>query len=181
MKLALQVVFVLAACLAEFAATGRAEDFKLEEGFVSFFNGKDMTGWMIGDVSLDGKAETPGKRFRVSEGNLVTDGDLSNGCRIYTAKKFIKDFHIKFQFQPGAGCNNDLLIAGVKFDLRPKKIKQLKVDEWNDFEIIRIGTKLELKCNGQSLRDATVDGGGTTLLLRAENGPIQFRRFRFKE
>ena len=51
-----------------------ADDFKLEPGFTLLFNGKDLSGWKLkGGDSLEGKTESPTKRFVVIDGNLVID------------------------------------------------------------------------------------------------------------
>jgi len=75
-------------CLFTFLAApvvaNAADDFKLESGFTLLFNGKDLSGWKVapnkdkdksGD-SLEGKAESPTKRFVVTDGVIVIDGNL---------------------------------------------------------------------------------------------------------
>ena len=39
------------------SSTGLADDPKIEEGYVSLFNGKDLTGWRLGGTKLDGKTD----------------------------------------------------------------------------------------------------------------------------
>ena len=62
----------LAGLLALDGSAGRAaDDFKPEEGFVSLFNGKDLSGWRYGKEDLSGKTETADKRFTVENGIIV--------------------------------------------------------------------------------------------------------------
>ena len=89
--------------------------------------------------------------------------------------------HIKFDYMPGKGCNNDLFLRGVKFDLKTGDVKNIKMDEWNEFEIIIVGKKMELKNNGEVQKTATVNKESGPLGIRAEFGPIQYRRLRVKE
>ena len=91
------------------------------------------------------------------------------------------DLHIKFEFLPGKGCNNDLMIRGVKFDLKTGDVKNLKEGEWNQFEIIVKGKSVEFKNNGETQRKGTAKMDSSPLGVRAELGPVQYRRFVVKE
>jgi hypothetical protein len=159
-----------------------AGKYQLEPGFTPLFNGKNLDGWKTksGD-SLEGKTEAFQGRFKVIDGNLVIDPKVKGDVTINTAKEFSKDLHIKFEFLPGVGCNNDLFFRSIKFDIVPKAIKGLKLDEWNEFEIIARGDKVEYKCNGVTQRTATAKMASSPLGIRAEFGPIQIRRIRVKE
>ena len=160
----------------------RADDFKLEDGFTLLLNGKDLTGWKTtkGD-SLDRKSEAYNGRFKVADGLLMLDPKVKGDVRIETQKEFAKDVHIKFDFLPGEGCNNDLFLRGLKFDLKKPDVKNLKEGEWNTFEIEIAGDKAEFKCNGETIRTDTVKDKGSVFGLRAEFGPMQVRRMRVKE
>src|SRR5262245_63472880 len=92
-------------------ATAAADDFKPEPGFELIFNGKDFTGWKtVGTkdkpgVSLDGKAEAFGGRFKAKDGELVIDPKVKGDVRIETAKEFAGDVAIRFEFFPDEKCN----------------------------------------------------------------------------
>lgn len=170
-------------CLGEPApATAASEKFELEQGFSLFFNGRDLTGWETKQgQSLESKAEAFNQRFRVSEEKLVIDPKVKGDVIIQTTKKFAKDVHLKFEFLPGAVCNNDLFFRGIKFDIVKSNVKNLKEGEWNELEIIVTGDKAEFKCNGQTQRTAPAKSDATPLGIRAEFGNIEFRRMRVKE
>lgn len=176
--------WLLAACLvfALSSSEARADDFKLEPDFTLLFNGKNLDGWKTRNgEALDGKTEAANGRFKVSDGHLVIDPKVKGDVVINTAKEWGKDVHIKFEFLPGPGCNNDLYFRGLKFDLKKSDVKNLKEGEWNEFEIVVRGDKAEFKCNGETLRTANAKAGNTPLGLRAEFGPVQLRRIRIKE
>ena len=124
------------ALLAPASHSGAVDDFKIEPGFTPLLNGKDLTGWKVrkGGESLDGKTDAAKKRFTVKEDVLVIDPKVSGDIWIDTAKDLTGDVHIKFDYMPGKGCNNDLFLRGVKFDLSTADVKNMKFDEWNDFE-----------------------------------------------
>jgi hypothetical protein len=162
---------------------GAAEDdFKPEEGFTLLLNGKDLTGWKekTGGASLDGKTSAYLGRFAMKGDVLVIDPKVRGDVRIATERKFDGDVHIKFQYKPGKGCNNDLFLRGQKFDIKTPDVKNLKEGEWNLFEIAITGNKIEFRNNGEVQRKSTVKNTPTVFEIRAEFGPIEFRRMRVK-
>jgi hypothetical protein len=162
--------------------SGAADDFKPEPGFTLLFNGRNLSGWKVrGGDALEGKTETKNARFKVADDCIVIDAKAKGNMVIDTTREFGKDVHIKFEFLPGAGCNNDLYLRGLKFDLKKPDVKNMKEGMWNEFEIILQGNKAEFKCNGEVQRTATATMPSTVLGVRAEFGPIQIRRIRFKE
>jgi hypothetical protein len=174
-------LLLIGSVLLALASAAHADDFKLEEGFTPLFNGKDLTGWKEkkGGVSLDGKTEAYKGRFTVKDGILVIDPKVRGDVRIMTAREFSGDVHLKFDYKPGKGCNNDLFLRGQKFDIKTPDVKNLKEDEWNSFEIIIKGDKMEYRNNGEVQRTAKVKNDSSTVFeVRAEFGPIEFRRMR---
>ena len=155
---------------------------KLDPGFTSFFNGKDLTGWKLraGGASLDGKTETDKKRFQVVDGDLVIDGKSRGNVVIDTQKAFSGDVHVKFEFQAGKGCNNDLYFRGLKFDIKAGGVKNLKEGEWQQFEIVVQGKKVEFKCDGEVQRTQNAKNDSSPLGVRAEFGAIKYRGFQSK-
>jgi len=159
------------------------DDFKLEPGFTLLFNGKDLDGWKEkkkDGAALDGKTEAFKGRFKVADSKLVIDPSVKGDVVIETQKAYGKDVVIKFEFKPSKGCNNDLWFRGVKFDLYIKVCKNMKDDEWNQFEIISTGDMLEYKCNGETQRTNKTKVESTPFGIRAENGPVEIRRVRIK-
>ena len=172
----------LACCTLLAVATGRADDFKPEDGFTPLFNGRDLTGWKTEKgESLDGKTEAYNGRFKAADGVLTIDPAVKGDVKVFTARELGKAVHIKFDFKPDAKCNNDLFLHGLKFDLKKPDVKNLKEDEWNSFEIVITGDKAEYRNNGETLKTVSVKGKATGLGIRAEFGSMQVRRLRVKE
>jgi len=147
-----------------------------DEGFVSLFNGRDLTGW-IGAT----------KGYAVEEGAIVC---LKKGGGNLYAKKEYSDFHLKFEFRLTPGANNGLGIrtpTGVNAayqgmelqildnsapkyaNLKPyqfhgsvygvvpaKRGHQKKVGEWNRQEVIAKGGHITVILNGATIVDADV-------------------------
>src|SRR4051794_37915610 len=165
---------------------GAAEEFQLEPGFTLLFNGKNLDGWKEASgkkEALDGKTEAYKGRFKVVEGKIVYDPAVKGDLYIETVKEFGKDVHIKFDFNPGPKCNNDVFLRGTKFDIIPgnKENKTVKEGEWSTFEIVVTGDKLEHKINGATVRTSKAKTTSSPLMLRAEFGSIEVKNIRAKE
>src|SRR5436853_73055 len=108
---------ILATTVAGGAAQGDGD-------FKPIFNGKDLTGWETKTKtpeSLDGKTEAYKGRFKVADGMLTIDPKVKGDVWIQTASDLPKgkDVHIRIEFKPGKGCNNDTFFRGNKFDIAP--------------------------------------------------------------
>lgn len=172
-----------------------------EEGFVSLFNGKDLTGWEYGPVpvskkpiseTLEGKTATKDGVFEVSDGLIVASG--KRVAALYTAKQFNKDFQFKLEFRQKTDKlkdNSGIYIRGPQLQLDAvteggltgvfKKLTKFKPGDWNEIEITVSGTEAICKCNGEVIgRPMTVPETGT-IGLQSEYGEFEFRRIRIKE
>jgi len=147
-----------------------------EEGFVSLFNGRDLTGW-----------EGSTKGYVVENGVILCKKE--GGGNLWTAKEF-SDFHFKFEFRLTPGANNGLGIrmapnahaayqamelqilddsASKYAKLKPyqyhgsvygvvpaKRGHQKKVGEWNRQEVIARQGRIQVILNGTTIVDADV-------------------------
>lgn len=173
---------LFATSLAVIESAKAADDFKLEPGFSLVFNGKDLTGWETKPgTALEGKTAAFDGRFTVRDEMLVVDPKVKGDVIIQTTKKFAKNVHLKFDFLPGTGCNNDLFLRGIKFDIKKEDIKNIKFDEWNSFEIVITGDEAQFLSNGEVQKKTSAKAEPSPLGIRAEFGAIQFRRIRVKE
>ena len=175
-----------------------------EEGYVSLFNGKDLSGWEYGAVppvknpppreKLEGKTRTSDGVFLVEGGILVATGKKVRA--LYTTKQYNKDFHLKFEFRASADKprdNSGLFIRGpqLQLDATNKKgsltgtfrnIKDFKVGGWNEIDVIVKGTEAICRCNGELIRKKPMRIPATgTIGLQSEYGKFEFRRLRIKE
>src|SRR5437763_474620 len=75
------------------------DDFKLEAGYISLFNGKDLAGWRYyKETDLTGKTETADKRFRVVDGIIIAEE--GKGIKdLYTVKAYNTEFNLKMEFR----------------------------------------------------------------------------------
>ncbi|MCI0701165.1 MAG: DUF1080 domain-containing protein [Planctomycetia bacterium] len=184
MRVLSSVLIAFATC----AIVSAADDFKPEPGFKLIFNGKNLDGWQTKaskknekPESLEGKTEAFGKRFVVKDGELVVDYKVKGDRYIETVHQYSGDFTIRFDFKPGEGCNNDLLLLGTKFDIRAGEkggLKGVKVGEWNKMEIVVKGGSADFNVNGAKAATQKTKGNKGPFIIRAEYEPITFKNIR---
>ena len=115
------------ACLAILPA--RAEEWTPEPGFVSLYNGKDLTGWGYRDKeqkileTFDGKAEASDGRYTAKPGILVVNAhDTAKGPRIrqlWTTREFPKNFILKIEFRAAVNADSGIFTAPTTTSRRP--------------------------------------------------------------
>ena len=136
-------------------SVGLADDFKTEDGYISLFNGKDLTGWRLGGTKLDGKTETKNKKWHVDNETIIIDG--GGGGDIYTVKEFNQDFHLKLEFRAAKGADSGLFIRGPQLQVRdyPRAGPYNKVKfndfDWNELDVTVRGGVVTTTVNGKTL------------------------------
>jgi len=163
-----------------------------EEGFVSLFNGEDLTGW-TGDT----------KGYRVEDGKIVLDPKRGGG-NLYTVGEY-GDFDLRFEFRLTRGANNGLAIRaplsgnpayeamelqildntapkyknlkpyqfhGSIYGVVPAKRGYLKpIGEWNFEEVIARGPHIKVILNGTTIVDADIDKAGMPKTMDGRDHP----------
>lgn len=144
-----------------------------ESGYISLFNGKDLSGWVYkgSKEDLAGKTETADKRFAVENGAIVARE--GKGIRdLYAAGSFDKDFQLRLEFRASIKSDSGVYIRGSQLQVRdyirrnerPQLKGKFKDDDWNPLEIsVRAGVVVS-KVNGKTLTDAD------SLELAVKNG-----------
>jgi hypothetical protein len=161
-----------------------------EEEFKSLFNGKNLTGWRYpgkNGASMDGKTQTPDKRFEVKEGAIVTHS--GTGLRdLYTNLEYNSEFHLKLQFRASFRAEGGVSIRSKQLPVRDypnagpyKNLKHFKYRAWNDLDILIKGNVAECRCNGEVLENALRISAMGQIGLQSVVGKVEFRNVRIKE
>jgi len=163
-----------------------------EEGFVSLFNGRDMTGW-TGDT----------KGYSAVNGRIVLDPKHSSG-NLFTVNEY-GDFILRFDFRLTPGTNNGLAIRspltgrpaydgmeiqildhkapkykdllpyqfhGSIYGVVPAKHDYLKpIGEWNSEEVIARGPNIKVILNGTTIVDADIEKASTPKTIDGKDHP----------
>lgn len=185
------ISFVLFSFHATSADSAR-DDFTVEAGYTALFNGNDLTGWRLGDESLEGKVETADRRFAAKDGAIRIEG-AAKIEDLYTVREFNGDFTLKFEFRAAARANSGLYIRGMQLQVRDyatvgpyTKLKNFQEGGWNAIEVIvktdaATGKSVaECTCNGELLEKSLPIPPKGGIGLQSETGRLEYRRIRIK-
>jgi hypothetical protein len=130
-------------------ALGGADDAKLEAGYVSLFNGKDLTGWSYkgSKEKLAGKTRTADGRVVVEDGVIVMKAKDIDGKsaikELRTSKEYARGFHLKLEFKASLKSDSGVYVRGPQLQVRDfirrgeqKHLKKFVDDGWNTLDII---------------------------------------------
>jgi hypothetical protein len=170
------------------ARRGRAGgEVPVEEGFISLFNGKDLSGWRLGQEPLDGKTETADHRFAARDGAIAIQGAAPIED-LYTVREFGRDFVLRLEFRAGPRANSGLYNRGKQLQVRDyptigpyKTLKQFRNGGWNAIEVTVRRETAECTCNGEMLEKALAVPPKGGIGLQSETGQIAYRRIRIQE
>jgi hypothetical protein len=193
--------FCCALLCAAFAATAVwAAEFKPEPGFVSLFNGRDLSGWCYRDgakfdekvaVAFDGKTAADDNRFSAKEGVfIVHPREPRKAQKIWTTREFPKNFVLKLEFRAEVNADSGIFIRKPQLQCRdylvagPDKYKTLKKyrpQDWNEIEIVVKNGVARCTCNGEVLEEELKLPETGPIGLEADRGQMEYRRIRIKE
>lgn len=190
MKLLPPLLAVLLCPLALFA-----DDWKPEAGFVSLFNGKDLTGWHYKEEAnniLDGKTEATDGRYSGKDGIFtVHPHDAAKGPRlrqIWTVQEFPKDFILRIEFRAAVNADSGIFLRKPQLQCRDylvagpyKALTKYKPQEWNEIEVVVKDNVARCTCNGEVLEEAFKLPPTGPIGLEADRDQMEYRHIRIKE
>ena len=184
---------LLTALLFSVVVAVRAEDFTPEPGFVSLFNGKDLSGWgYVCGEKFDGKTEARDGRYSAKDGCIVVnDFDEKKGPRIrqmWTTQEFTKDFILKLEFRASVNADSGIFLRKPQLQCRDylvagpyKDLKQYKAQDWNVIVVEVKDGVAHCTCNGEVLEDALKLPATGPIGLEADHGQMEYRHIQIKE
>jgi len=128
------------------------DPFTPEEGFVSLFNGRDLTGWgyrptseedkanatrwqasdpdaaawpfVTAPVRFDGRSVTPDGRFAAIDGRLVvtTPPEYRKIQQLWTTREFSEDFVLKLEFRATPNADSGVYLRGPQLQCRDYRL-----------------------------------------------------------
>jgi len=188
---------ILTALLA-LAVLGRTADFKPESGFISLYNGKDLTGWGYRDKeqknleTFDGKTEASDGRYTAKgEALVVNPHDEARGPRLRqlsTTKEFPKNFVLKIEFRAAVNADSGIFLRKPQLQCRDylvagpyKELKKYKPQDWNTIEVTVKDNVAHCECNGEVLEAALKLPASGPIGLEADRGQMEYRHIQIKE
>jgi hypothetical protein len=172
--------------------TARADDFKPDPGYVSLFNGKDLTGWSYRygqTISFDGKTESNDARYSADNGILIVHPRTPREIRqLSTTRDFPKDFNLKLEFRAAVNADSGLFIREPQLQVRDylvagpyNDLKKYKAQDWNLIEVTVRGGVAHCVCNGEVLEDALPIPATGPIGLEADRGQMEYRHIEIQE
>ncbi|TDU70563.1 uncharacterized protein DUF1080 [Prosthecobacter fusiformis] len=188
-------------------STTQAEDFTPEPGFISLFNGKDLSGWCFREKTkkdnpnpgtilekFDGKTEAGDVgRYFAKDGILTVsfpnEMDKLTG-QFYTVQEFPKNFILKMEFRAGVNADSGIFIRKPQLQCRDylvagpdayKTLKNYKPQDWNQIEVtVKDGVAL-CTCNGEVLEAALALPATGPIGVEGDRGQMEYRHIQIKE
>ncbi|MFV1968329.1 MAG: DUF1080 domain-containing protein [Pirellulaceae bacterium] len=192
------IVTIATSCLLSAPCVSVAAE-KPEEGFASLFDGKTLDGWHLMN----------GAKFVAEDGVIKLNGGLGwlRSDKEYSGFVLRLEFRFMKARQDGgiflrsntAGENwpsrkyevqveNTVRMAkifGAEHELNVELTQKVlkPTGEWNEYEITLVGSKLEVRLNGELVSTSDTAGNLTRgyLGLQAEHGFHEYRNFRIKD
>ena len=188
----------------------QADDFKPEEGFVSLFNGKDLTGWgyrataprkgapkpgaplfveVRADQSFDSQTESTDGRYRAINGRLVitTPAEGRRIQALWTTREFPEDFELRLEFRATPNADSGVYLRKPQLQCRDflvagpyKDLKKYKPQDWNELVVVVKGGVAHATCNGEVLEAALKLPATGPIGLEGDRGQMEYRRLQIK-
>jgi alpha-L-fucosidase len=192
-----------------YAVVKRAETFS-GGGFVSLFNGRDLTGWRFRDPD-------PQKRcWNVDHGILSTSFTKGHSTDLVSESSY-QDFVLRYEYRINPGANSGVYLRGC-YELQindevgntlppdmgngalyriaaPSKSASRPANEWQEVEATVIGERVTVVLNGEKVHDNVLLGepiskhggvdrspeGSGPIVLQSWEGSVAFRNLRIKK
>ncbi len=189
-------LFCSVATVALFAAGCSSSAFKPEPGFVSLYNGRDLTGWGYsssnGFTSFNGMTEASDGRYTAKgEALVVNDHSPAKGPRfrqLYTSQEFPKNFILKLEFRAEVNADSGIFLRKPQLQCRDylvagpyKTLKNYKPQDWNEIVVVVKDNVAHCTCNGEVLEAAFKLPLTGPIGLEADHGQMEYRRIRLQE
>lgn len=163
---------------------------KHEPGFVSLFNGKDLTGWGYRTNNFDGLTASIDGRYAVSNGVLVVNEIVRprTFSQMWTTREFPSDFILRLEFRAGVRADSGIFLRRPQLQCRDyltmgpyTNLTRYRPQEWNDIEVIVTNNVAFATCNGEVLEAAMRLPPTGPIGLEGDLGVFEYRNIRLRE
>jgi hypothetical protein len=164
--------------------------FTPEPGFVSLFNGRDLTGWGFRTNDFSGLGRSPDGRYVARNGRLIvtTPPEGRRIQQLWTTRSFSKDFVLRLEFRATPNADSGIFIREPQLQCRDyplagpyKALTRYRPQDWNQVEVIVKGGVAHCTCNGEVLEAALKVPASGPIGLEGDRGQMEYRRIRIRE
>ena len=166
------------------------DNFTPEPGFVSLFNGRDLTGWGFRTNNFDGRTVSTDGRYVAKNGRIIvtTPPEGSRVEQMWSTKEFPKDFVLKLEFRATPNADSGIFIREPQLQCRDyplagpyKSLTRYKPQDWNEVVVTVKGRVAHCTCNGEVLEAAMPVPATGPIGLEGDRGQMEYRRIRLQE
>jgi len=186
------------------ASSDKDGEWQPDPGFVSLFNGQDLSGWCF-RAKTDKKSTQPGEilvkfdgqtasnddaRYTAKDGILTVNypkGKESLHAQLYTIAEFPKDFVLKLEFRASVNADSGVFIRKPQLQCRDylvagpyKELKNYKPQEWNEIIVTVKDNIAHCTCNGEVLEAALALPETGPIGLEGDRGQMEYRKIQLK-
>lgn len=166
-----------------------ADEAKMEDGFVSLFNGIDLTGWGYRTNNFDGRIASDDGRFSAADGILVVHPKSPRLVqKIWTTQTFPGDFTLRVEFRASTNADSGIFIRGPQLQCRDysiagpyKNLKNYRPQDWNQIEITVTNGVATCTCNDEILEQNLRVPTNGPIGLEGDRGQMEYRNIRIKK
>ncbi|KAB2671407.1 MAG: DUF1080 domain-containing protein [Verrucomicrobia bacterium] len=161
-----------------------------EPGFVSLFNGRDLTGWGFRTNEFAGLTKSTDRRYVARHGRLIvtTPTEGSRVEQLWTTRSFPMNFTLKLEFRATPNADSGIFIRKPQLQCRDyplagpyKELKRYKAQDWNEVVIVVKDNVAHCTCNGEVLEAALPVPATGPIGLEGDSGQMEYRRIRLRE
>ena len=166
------------------------DDFKAENGYVSLFNGTDLTGWGYeGGPEFAGKTASDDGRYLAKNGRIVVTTSHAGQTykKLWTRLEFPKDFVLKLEFRASPNADSGIFVREPQLQCRDfviagpfSTLKLYRPLDWNEIVVTVKAGLAHCTCNGELLLDAMPVPATGPIGLESDRGQMEYRRIRIK-
>jgi len=166
------------------------DGFQFEEGFVSLFNGRDLSGWGYRTNVFDGLTASPDGRYVARNGRLVvtTPPEGRRFQILWSRQEFPKDFVLRLEFRATPNADSGIFIRKPQLQCRDyllagpyQSLMKYRPQDWNEVEVTVKGGTAYATCNGEVLEAAMTVPETGPIGLEGDRGQMEYRRIRVRE
>ena len=175
----------------------KPDTFHLEPGYMSLFNGHDLTGWGFRakktfkpTFTFDGKKASNDARYVAINGRLVvtTPPEGRRVQQLWTTREFPENFILRLEFRATPNADSGVFIRKPQLQCRDyvlagpwKDLKNYKPQEWNEIVAIVKDGVAHCTCNGEVLNAEFKVPPTGPIGLEGDRGQMEYRRIRVKQ
>ena len=170
--------------------------FTPEPGFVSIFNGRDLTGWGFREQktlekkeAFDGKTASSDGRYVAKNGRLIvtTPSEGRKIAQLWTTQEFPKNFTLKLEFRATPNADSGVFLLKPQLQCRDyplagpyKTLTKYKPQDWNEMIVVAKDGTAHCTCNGEVLEAAFKLPDSGPIGLEGDRGQMEYRRLRIQ-